>query len=114
VEDAATARRIFLHPNLAIGEAFMDGKLIIEKGDVYELLELCMMNMHGGHGDHWPQRLMSQLRRWSRLRNLSVQLLPSHLPPPVVLISKPQLEIRLHAQNSRCRSDAPPRLTLPI
>ncbi len=66
VKDAATARRIFFHPNLAIGEAFMDGKLIIEKGDVYELLELCMMNMEGGHGDHWPQRLMSQLRRWSR------------------------------------------------
>ena len=66
VKDAATARRIFFHPNLAIGEAFMDGKLIIEEGDVYELLELCMMNMHGGHGDHWPQRLMSQLRRWSR------------------------------------------------
>ena len=66
VKDVATARHIFFHPNLALGEAFMDGNLTLEKGDVYELLELCMMNMAWGEGEHWPQRIMSRLGRWNR------------------------------------------------
>lgn len=66
VRNAATARRIFFHPNLALGEAFMDGNLTLEKGDVYELLELCMMNMNWGEGEHWPQRILSRLGRLKR------------------------------------------------
>jgi len=40
-----TGIRLVLHPRLAFGEAYMDGKLTVENGDVYELLELLGRNM---------------------------------------------------------------------
>ncbi|WP_234893591.1 SAM-dependent methyltransferase [Agrobacterium vitis] len=42
--DRATQRSIMFNPELALGEAFMDGKLCIEQGTIYELLELVFQN----------------------------------------------------------------------
>ncbi len=44
LHDAATARKIALNPRLYIGEAYMDGRLTIEEGDVYSFLEFCALN----------------------------------------------------------------------
>ena len=39
VADAATLRAIALYPQLAVGEAYMDGRLVLEAGDVYQMIE---------------------------------------------------------------------------
>jgi cyclopropane-fatty-acyl-phospholipid synthase len=45
VGDRATARRLFLNPRLALGEAFMEGTLTLEEGSVYDLLDLLAVNV---------------------------------------------------------------------
>ena len=42
--DAATASRIVRHPGLGAAEAFMDGRLVIEQGDIRDLVELLTGN----------------------------------------------------------------------
>lgn len=44
VHDAAAARRIVLNPRLHIGEAYMNGQLTIEDGDLYAFLDICAVN----------------------------------------------------------------------
>ena len=43
--DAATARRVAFNPALGAGEGFMDGRLIIEKGDIRQLVDLVTWNL---------------------------------------------------------------------
>jgi cyclopropane-fatty-acyl-phospholipid synthase len=43
--DAATLRRIALDPALGLGEAYMDGRLLVEQGDIRDLLELIGFNL---------------------------------------------------------------------
>jgi len=43
--------RLGLFPRLAAGEAFMDGTLTIERGDLYDFIDLCAMN-YRGYADH--------------------------------------------------------------
>jgi cyclopropane-fatty-acyl-phospholipid synthase len=45
VHDRWTALRLVFRPRLAFGEAFMDGKLTVEDGDIYSLLDLLGRNM---------------------------------------------------------------------
>ncbi|MDA0367904.1 MAG: cyclopropane-fatty-acyl-phospholipid synthase [Proteobacteria bacterium] len=66
IADRATERRLFLNPELAAGEAFMDGRVTVENGDIYDFLELCLMNLGWGAREHWIQRLQGRLRRWGR------------------------------------------------
>lgn len=40
IHDTATLRRIVMDPLMAVGEAYMDGTLTLERGDIYDLLEL--------------------------------------------------------------------------
>jgi cyclopropane-fatty-acyl-phospholipid synthase len=44
IHDAAAARAIALNPRLALGEAFMNGALTVEDGDIYSFLEFCAHN----------------------------------------------------------------------
>jgi cyclopropane-fatty-acyl-phospholipid synthase len=44
IHDDATARAIALNPRLALGEAYMNGRLTIEDGDIYSFLEFCAHN----------------------------------------------------------------------
>ena len=41
----ATARAIALNPALGAGEAFMDGRLVLEQGDILALLDLVTWNL---------------------------------------------------------------------
>ena len=43
--DNATARAIALNPALGAGEAFMDGRLVMEQGDIFALLDLVTHNL---------------------------------------------------------------------
>ena len=43
--DNATARAIALNPALGAGEAFMDGRLVMEEGDIFALLDLVTHNL---------------------------------------------------------------------
>ena len=52
LEDEAMARRLVLHPELAVGEAYMDGTLTIENDDLHAFLELLTRNRRAG-GSHW-------------------------------------------------------------
>ncbi len=45
ITDRKTERDFILNPALAIGEAYMDGRLIIEKGTIYDFLELILTNL---------------------------------------------------------------------
>jgi cyclopropane-fatty-acyl-phospholipid synthase len=44
LRDARTERRLLLNPELYLGEAYMDGALVIEEGSLDELLVLCTSN----------------------------------------------------------------------
>lgn len=47
IADHATQWRLSLHPEYELGQAYMDGRLIIERGDIYKLLALFMSNLEG-------------------------------------------------------------------
>lgn len=44
--DKAAERRLMLNPALALGELFMDGRLVVTRGNVYDLLELVARNVN--------------------------------------------------------------------
>jgi len=52
IADKSTERRLALHPALTIGEAYMDGRLIIEQGTIYDFVELLAANLDG---KVWPR-----------------------------------------------------------
>ncbi len=52
IEDDAVPRRLVLHPELGVGEAYMDGTIAIEGDDLHGLLELLTRNRRAG-GSHW-------------------------------------------------------------
>jgi cyclopropane-fatty-acyl-phospholipid synthase len=55
LHDRATERRILLRPRLAVGEAFMDGRLMIEEGTLFEFLDIVGRNI-ATFEDHWLSR----------------------------------------------------------
>ena len=63
--DRRLHRSLFFDPNLYVGEAYMEGSLTIEDGDVYDFMALCMMNLDMGQG-HWLQELIGAGRRLAR------------------------------------------------
>jgi cyclopropane-fatty-acyl-phospholipid synthase len=54
LHDKATERAILLNPQLALGEAYMDGRLAVETGGIAGLLDLLMKNLGMSFGGgHW-------------------------------------------------------------
>ena len=45
--------RVMADPSLALGEMYMDGRLDIVRGDLYDFLELGSRNLVAGHGPRW-------------------------------------------------------------
>ena len=60
--DASTARRIATNPALGAGEAFMDGRLIVESGDVMDLLNLV------GNNFRWDRANSLRVSLWNQQR----------------------------------------------
>jgi len=52
LHDKATERRLLLNPRLAAGEAYMEGKLKIEEGTLYDLIDLIGRNIEAFE-HHW-------------------------------------------------------------
>ena len=65
LHDRSLHTRLFINPHLATGEAFMDGTLTIEDGDIYDFAALGMMNLGTGQG-HWVQDIVAGFRRMSK------------------------------------------------
>jgi cyclopropane-fatty-acyl-phospholipid synthase len=55
--DGAAERRLMLNPELALGELYMDGRLVLTKGDLYDLLELGARNLAGLADGPWAKVL---------------------------------------------------------
>ena len=60
--DASTPRRVALSPAKATGEAFMDGRLVIEEGDVRSFLHLV------GHNTRWDADNPTRVALWRAQR----------------------------------------------
>jgi cyclopropane-fatty-acyl-phospholipid synthase len=63
--DRATELGLLRRPDPGLGEAYMDRRLLIEEGTLYDLLELCMINAHRGR-DQLPARLFRLVDRTVR------------------------------------------------
>ena len=63
--DKATERAIAHNPPLAVGEAYTNGCLLIEQGDLYQFLELGVRNMDARKPPYWF-RLLDRLRHGLR------------------------------------------------
>jgi cyclopropane-fatty-acyl-phospholipid synthase len=61
----AVIRRMAVNPDLAVGEAYMDGSLVVEYGDIHAFLDLCASNLGWGSG-HWLRRAHALARRSGR------------------------------------------------
>lgn len=74
LHDKALERKLALHPQLALGEAYMDGTLTFEKGGLYELMDLVGRNF--GVADPLPGELLRRflgraLRRLQQFNPMS-------------------------------------------
>jgi cyclopropane-fatty-acyl-phospholipid synthase len=65
--DKAAQTALCLHPELKLGELFMDERLIIEEGDMLDLLQLLLQDIHG-ELDELPLRRLRKIQNWMRLR----------------------------------------------
>ncbi len=65
LHDKPVEWRIAFDPTLAIGEAFMDGRLTLEQGSLYDFLEILITNA-GGQGPQSRMRMFDRLRYATR------------------------------------------------
>lgn len=61
--DPDLPRKVVLNPELAVGEAYMDGRLTIEDDDLYGFLTLGVRNFSVGYGEGLEAKL-APLTRW--------------------------------------------------
>ncbi|NQW54713.1 MAG: class I SAM-dependent methyltransferase [Rhodospirillales bacterium] len=66
IHDWWTGIRLALRPRLALGEAYMDGRLTVEQGDLYDLLDLLGRNIAAVESTS-TMRWSYRTQRWLRL-----------------------------------------------
>ncbi|NNE79191.1 MAG: class I SAM-dependent methyltransferase [Silicimonas sp.] len=69
LKDEKTAKALVLYPDLALGEAYMSGGLVIEDDDIDGLIALAVRNIDHLRNIWWmrpPHRLRAALRRFSQ------------------------------------------------
>jgi len=71
LHDRALHHRLLTNPKLALGEAYMDGTLTLEEGDVYDLLDLAGRNLAAfeEHPLQAAQARMGRLLRFLHTHN---------------------------------------------
>lgn len=70
IRDPRTAWRIAARPDLYLGEAYMNGSLVIERGDLRSFLELCYLNFRGSDSRYgWVQAMTNRILRLLQQRN---------------------------------------------
>jgi len=60
-----TPLAIALRPDLAFGEAYMDGRVTVEEGTIADVLELVLSNVPPG-SERWITRARARVRTWAR------------------------------------------------
>ncbi|MBF9233429.1 SAM-dependent methyltransferase [Microvirga alba] len=65
--DTTAQLALCLHPELKLGELFMDGRLVIEQGTIYDLLQLVLQDTHG-ELDELPFHRLRAIRAWMQRR----------------------------------------------
>lgn len=65
IVDPSVIWRLLLNPDLAVGEAYMDGALVVEEGDIYSFLDLCLANL-GRNNGRGLRRVRGALKRLVR------------------------------------------------
>ena len=71
LRDEQAVRGLVLDPGLRIGEAYMDGGLVPQGCDIYDLLDLLVLNVGSG-GDHLVRRARARLRfAWRTVRQFN-------------------------------------------
>ncbi|MFL5260437.1 MAG: class I SAM-dependent methyltransferase [Hyphomicrobiales bacterium] len=63
IADRATAVKLALDPDFYLGEAYMDGGIVLERGSIYDLLALLLENIRGRHEWPWAMKLLERSRR---------------------------------------------------
>jgi len=74
IHDKATEWALLLNPQLTVGEAYMDGRLTVENGDIASLLDLLTRNLSMGFGGfhwEWLNTARCLTRRWMQRNTLS-------------------------------------------
>ncbi|HZH52454.1 MAG TPA: cyclopropane-fatty-acyl-phospholipid synthase family protein [Microvirga sp.] len=66
--DAAAQMALCLHPELKLGELFMEGRLVIERGSIYDLLQLLLQDTRG-ELDELPFHRLRKIRAWMKRRS---------------------------------------------
>ncbi len=66
--DASAQMALCLHPELRLGELFMDGRLVIEQGTIYDLLQVLLQDTHG-ELDELPFHRLRKIRAWMKRRS---------------------------------------------
>ena len=69
--DRATERAVAFDPQLTLGESYMNGRLIVESGTVYDLLELLLRNVQAQPQPRWLQWLDAARRYGRRLQQFN-------------------------------------------
>ena len=65
LKDKRLERQLAINPQLAVGEAYMDGRLVMHKGEIYDLLDLVLSNAVRNPLPSWT-RLVDKLRYVTR------------------------------------------------
>lgn len=70
--DRSLHRRLFFSPQIAVGEGYMDGGLVLEDGtDLFTFLDLCMLNLSRAETEsiqwmlRWFRNLRAEFRHWN-------------------------------------------------
>jgi cyclopropane-fatty-acyl-phospholipid synthase len=69
IADRSLYWKLAVHPDLYIGEAYMNGTLVMERGSIYELFDLILSQIDYGRKDGWTlvDRLRTVARRLGRM-----------------------------------------------
>jgi len=62
-KDAPAQMALCLHPELKLGELYVDGRLVIEQGTILDLLQLLLQDTHG-QLDELPLKRLRKIRTW--------------------------------------------------
>jgi cyclopropane-fatty-acyl-phospholipid synthase len=65
--DPGAQMALCLHPELKLGELFVDGRLVIEQGTILDLLQLLLQDTHG-QLDELPLQRLRKIRHWMMRR----------------------------------------------
>jgi cyclopropane-fatty-acyl-phospholipid synthase len=71
IVDRTTDWSLAFNPWLKVGEAYMDGKLVIEEGSLYDLIDIGMANTSGLQNPRWQRAIAAfhTLARWWHQHN---------------------------------------------